>query len=790
MARRSSARLRGRNSSTPKRVSLSHDAQPQTPRTAPVKLASLNESDEMPGAFPSSASPPPRLAVTGVKQRTVEAPLNFNSATPTNATPIKPTEEEMHPKQHQQSTAKPLEEARWLGFSNMKPQTEPPKQINKLANLQDTPTKATSGVGSSKVSFGFNREQSLELSPAAKRIMEETREEAAKIREQMVASGEAAQGGAEMAMRKIATPKSRKGRFSDVHKAEFNKMDSIASHHSVRHWPLNISVATPGQKSSQKAVPEESPMKSLKRKQSRADLDEPDRYPQHDSAAHKTRQPVPAVDSQLPRPTSTNNPFSPTKRLKSGAGDYTRRLHSQMSTPQRSIGQLNYPDLSNLASPTQASLARTPSLKETSKIPGPALVRSPSKPALRQQTVDSPRSPTPLLARSPSKAALFERAPTEAAKTSTASPLLLRSPTKPTTSKKATICDSEEPRSPDKEAPLLARSPLKISTVKNVESSSNDNSTQANQSSNTPLLHRSPTKVPSLLSKTDGTTPTKMFENGILGRFQLLRSSPMKSILRSPQRLYSNDPAKVAAGTHLDTPPKLTAETKQSGSVQKRVDFTSSTKARYERVQSELSSTPSRGVASPSPGKQPQNAMPSVATFAPYPTIPVGDNDVVVTPQKRCQTVVPGDFTFKAGEHSITFRQSPNAPVSAAGSKRRSTIRHVSAEPILTQAAGQKRKLDFSKGISDVDEEKAGLGGSDKENQEEESERPAKRLKKATTPELPSVPSSKPVAKHAPVKRPTLGVKPKKSEAGPKEKKPSMISKARLAALSQPKRRT
>ena len=44
----------------------------------------------------------------------------------------------------------------------------------------------------------------------------------------MIASGEAGQEGTDVSARRIATPKSRKGRFSDAHKAEFSKMDSIA----------------------------------------------------------------------------------------------------------------------------------------------------------------------------------------------------------------------------------------------------------------------------------------------------------------------------------------------------------------------------------------------------------------------------------------------------------------------------------------------------------------------------------------------------------------------------------
>jgi hypothetical protein len=637
--------------------------------------------------------------------------------------------------------------------------------------------------------------------------MEETREEAAKIREQMIASGEAGQEGKDVSARRIATPKSRKGRYSDAHKAEFNKMDSIASHHSVKHMepagPLNIGVTTPGQKSVQKNLLEGSPIKSLKRKQSGADLDEPDRYPKH-NLPHSTSKPVAVpVASQFPRPMSMTNlaptkpdGASPSKRMKPTIPEELpreravgqRSLPSTPQTTKTAPHQPHYPDFSSLASPTQASLARSASVK--SKIPGPSLVRSPSKSTLQHHSTDNLKPSTPLLARSPSKAALFEHAAIEIPKT-TASPLLMRCPTKPTISKKSPD-DQNDKGGPDvRYPPLLARSPLKASVAKKPESAIDDQ-LQAT-SSPTPLLHRSPAKMIMSASTTvdqTGGTPVKGSGNSLLGRFQLLRSSPMKSILRSPHRLYSNDPAKVAAGTHLATPPKPGPAAAQAGTIQKHVDFSSSTKARYERAQSELSTTPSKSASrSPSPKEQVGSAEPSKPTFAAYPTLPSGNNEVVVTPQKRRQTAVPGDFTFKAGEHSISFGLSPNAPASTASSKRPSTIRHVSAEPeLLVQTTGsKKRKFEYENAIAAGEDENE-TSVSDKEN-EIESERPAKRFKKST-PELPAVPTSKPAAKPTVTKRPTLGVKPKKGDKDGKEKKPSVISKARLAALSQPKRRT
>jgi hypothetical protein len=354
----------------------------------------------------------------------------------------------------------------------------------------------------------------------------------------------------------------------------------------------------------------------------------------------------------------------------------------------------------------------------------------------------------------------------------------LRSPTKASIWKKSPDEGADNKESKANETPLLARSPLKVSVVKRVESTVDDHMKATSWT--TPLLQRSPAKMSMAApANDDGTsgTPNKGTEKGLTGRFQLLRSSPMKSILRSPQRLYSDDPAKVAAGTHLATPPKFVPEKGMpAASAQKRVDFSSSTKARYERAQSELSSTPSKG-PTPSPAQRAEDSKPAQPVLAAYPTLPSIDNETVVTPQKRRQTAVPGDFTFKAGQHNIFFGQSPNAPT--ASIKRASTIRHVSAEPeLLVQVTGsKKRKFEYENAIVGSEDE------NDKEN--EESDRPSKRMKRSVS----ESPAAKTAAKPTSTKRPTLGVKPKKGDKDAKEKKPSVISRARLAALSQPKRR-
>lgn len=918
MARRST-RLSSRSSSTPKRVSLSHDAPTKTPKTAPVKLSALDENDEMPGAFPRSASPADRGTPSAAPKATAKMPVQFNHKTPEKTTPLRPASDEMHPAHHHQSTAKPLDEARWLGFANMAPHTEPPKQASKLATLQATPTRTSNvrpDVTSSQYQFTFHREHSLELSPEAKKLMYEKREEAVRIREQMTAAGEDRDDVETAVARKIATPKGKSSRFSQAHLDQFQKMDSIAGHASAFR-------ATPSWKKPSPAEPEkqnkalQSASKSLKRSPSKAQLDEPDRGIAHSLPRNPSKPMLSATGSSLPHATSSKSLIpppesretSPAKRVKRFPVDdatITRPWSSgsdqkQPATPSSMKQQPSYPDLTSLASPTQASLARAVSVKsaKSSKIPGPGLAHSPSKSKLTQDQQHSGVSAsTPLLARSPAKVSPVKQPgvniTSQSHNTEPQSPLLVRCPLKAPLFKKqqhaaddyteaagtsllarsplkVSITKREDgtgagiaPAQQASKEPLLTRSPMKMSVNKIADGSGSGdgrNSTQ-DETSNKAPLSRSPMKlsvqkpaditgsketstcvapaskhVPANAAwdnlSTAAETPSKPANKSLMDRFNFLRSSPVKSILRSPQRLYSDDPAKVAAGTHLATPPKKRASemnkklaaAAKTAPVRKHVDFTSSTKARYERAQSEINNTPSKETV-PASVDAAQASMPLIAQ---YPTLPPGDTDLSITPQKRRQTIAPGDFTFRAGPDGIVFGTSPNAPASLTSKRRPSTIRHVSAEPTFPASTAKKRKFQFENDKAahednnapapvttskkrkfefeneQTTEADASGAVSDKENADAadgEDGRPAKRVKQS----VPMLEKK--------TKRPTLGVRPKgevkgsrsasvgnndgsakaagaytKSNHAMKEKKSGTISQARLAALAQPKRR-
>ena len=919
MARRST-RLSSRKSSTPKRVSLSHDV-PKTPKTAPVKLDALSENDEMPGAFPQSASPPERRTPSAAPKQGVKVPVHFDESTPKQASSLKPTSDEMHPAHHHHSTAKPLDEARWLGFANMAPHTEPPKQSSRIATLQGTPTRVSNtqaNVASPQYQFTFQREHSLELSPEAKKLMFEKRGEAARIREQMMAAGEGYEAVEAAVARKIATPKGKSGRFSQAHLDQFQKMDSIAGHASAFRANPTWKKPSPAEQETHKKVLTPA-AKSLKRSPSKARLDEADQVTAPTLTRSPSKPTLSMAGSSLPRATSFKDlhasgeaqSSSPAKRVKRFQGDdatITRPSSSgsdarQPGTPSPVKHQPVYPDLTSHASPTQSSLARATSVGSTklSKIPGP-LAHSPSKSKLVETHHGNAGPSTPLLARSPSKVAMttqaFNAGPQAETPSKTASPLLGRTPVKGSLFKKQVGFTEKEtghpeeqllsrspmkmsvnenaakPKSKDPESnqpekdPLLARSPMKMSVSKSADAIGEKAQEQDEKTKNPPLFSRSPMKmsvaklpdaeersqtasstaqsVPTAQTTQQASvsvgaastaTPTKSSNKRLMDRFTFLRSSPMKSILRSPQRLYSDDPAKVAAGTHLATPPKKTATemnkklaaVAKTAPTRKHVDFTSSTKARYERAQSEATSTPSKETTPTSEAATDKTQALPKPIFAQYPSLPTEDHGLAITPQKRRQTVTPGDFTFRAGPDGIVFGTSPNAPASMAGTKRPSTIRHVSAEPTLqnTTNTTKKRKFEFEndkvthedKSVpapattskkrkfefenEQVAENEAVGTMSDKENEQKKDEeasdeRPAKRVK-------PSAPS--PEKK---TRRPTLGVRPKgemkgasaksagaagtatKSSTGAgaaKDKKPATISQARLAALAQPKRR-
>ncbi|KAL1641250.1 hypothetical protein SLS58_006152 [Diplodia intermedia] len=358
--RRQSSRLR----STPQRcgnTSVGEDvASPAV--VATPKMPSLEKVDEQ----PETTSPKQAATPTTSSDRTASNVPKIAVHTPTSKTQIQPSGIEMHPAHHHHSTAKPLDEARWLGFLDMGAATEPVKKgASKIPITQATPTKpqqtmATTNFSTPEFKFRFRR-PSLDLSPEAKKLMEESRKEAEKIRAQMSANPEkfGIEKNEDIA-RRMATPTSKTSRFSAAHMAEFKKMDSIANHPSAL-------------RANRKRL--EPAATAVKRSPSKAELDKQER------TNGRTPRTKSAVDL---RKADSDGNTSPAKRLRRNKEDDASATRENGEGPKPVAQKSATRSLTHLTTPTKASLARSQSvktLKKTSYIP--TLARSPSAQALK-----------------------------------------------------------------------------------------------------------------------------------------------------------------------------------------------------------------------------------------------------------------------------------------------------------------------------------------------------------------------------------------------------------------------
>jgi hypothetical protein len=318
------------------------------------------------------------------------------SRTPINRTPIKPAGPEMHPAHHHASTAKPLDEARWLGFQALGAQTAPPKTS---VVIQDTPTKTpghattTAARVESSPDFrfrfkspfaGFSKPMKKDeqgLSPSTRSLIREVKDGETSIASRALFGATGFSSKADVSPeRKKAEPKGKMSRFSDVHMQHFKKMDSIANHASAfRADPSRFKpvITQPLKKSPSKpdlAKPEPS---KLKRTQSKMDItDSSSKIPP--TPLKRTQSKMDMTGSSLPRSQSTvrlvpaeANPSA--KRVKRTETDdaATSRPISRdgpaptraAPTPARKItSQTALPRVaSRLMTPTRSSIARSQS---------------------------------------------------------------------------------------------------------------------------------------------------------------------------------------------------------------------------------------------------------------------------------------------------------------------------------------------------------------------------------------------------------------------------------------------
>ncbi|KAF1919112.1 hypothetical protein BDU57DRAFT_130259 [Ampelomyces quisqualis] len=445
MARRS-ARLLKQSTPTRETSARSNDDDSWMTADSPphAVLPSLPEMPDLPDPSvktpqkPAVAERKPALKLTHatstptiVKSKSSQSLLPTKaSRTPTNRTPIKPAGQEMHPAHHHASTAKVLDEARWLGFQALGAHTAPSKVT---ATNPGTPSKtpvptsaaATARIESSpdfrfrfKSPFaGFSKiskQDEKALSPSTCNLLKEVNGGEAPGGSRALFGATHFSSKADVSPeRKKAEPKGKMARFSDVHMQQFKKMDSIANHASAfradrtRFKPV---VAQPLKKSPSKPDLVKPEVGKLKRTQSKMDMtDSGSKIPP--SPLKRTHSKADLAGSSLPRsqstvrlvasardsrPASRDGPVDinpAAKRVKRTDIDdaATTRPMSRdgkagsaapaAPTPARKItSQTALPRLaSRLMTPTKSSMARSQSvktLKSASMIPSAA--KSPS----------------------------------------------------------------------------------------------------------------------------------------------------------------------------------------------------------------------------------------------------------------------------------------------------------------------------------------------------------------------------------------------------------------------------
>lgn len=227
-------------------------------------------------------------------------------------------------------------------------------------------------------------------------MLDEIRDQAAKIKADLVAQREA-EGGANIGDRTFAKPKGRVGRYSAAHIAEFKKMDSIEGHASAwraqegRFTPIKSLKRTPSkanldgtptsqrsigiQRSPVKSGPEETPNSrpkpSLKRKSSAANLD---------SSSHEAPKRHNGSNTPAKFSTATREPvMSAAKRVRQRQEDdaATTRPKAIESSPAKSSSIF-----SRLATPKKTPVAPSTIAAKSATRPTVSLVQSPSKPSI------------------------------------------------------------------------------------------------------------------------------------------------------------------------------------------------------------------------------------------------------------------------------------------------------------------------------------------------------------------------------------------------------------------------
>ncbi|KAF2029308.1 hypothetical protein EK21DRAFT_67932 [Setomelanomma holmii] len=545
------------------------------------------------------------------------------SRTPNNRTPIKPAGEEMHPAHHHASTAKVLDEARWLGFQALGAHTAPPKSITAnqatpsktpvpasatdLARLESSPDfrfrfkSPFAGFGGP----GTPKRSDQTLSPSTRNLVKEVKGGDTPSGSRTLFGATEFSSKADVAPeRKKAEPKGKMARFSDVHMQQFKKMDSIANHASAfRADPTRFKpvVGQPLKKSPSKADLEKPEASKLKRTQSKMDLAEPTQAPA--SALKRIQSQMDLTGSSLPRSQSTVRLVPPSR----DGGPMSRDGPADGNPAAKRVKRTEADDAA-----TTRPMSRDGSAAPTTTIPARKITSQTALPRLAARLM------------TPTKASM---ARSQSAKTLKTTSMI----------------------------PSLNKSPSKSNLF-------------------------SPTNIAQAMR--DGARESMRQASHNLQR--------VRSILRTPSRKFSDDPAKVAAGTHMSPPPTVNIEKAlpappATAPVKKQVIFSSSTLQRA--AENELGK-------SPSPMKfRAGSELPTGAVIYPslggvqYPELAQDPESPTASPSRRLT------FGGEAANHPRSFSFESGKAVNF-GPSSVGTIRMVRKSDASSLAEGKKRKLD------------------------------------------------------------------------------------------------
>ena len=474
---------------------------------------------------------------------------------------------------------------------------------------------------------------------------------------------------------------------------------------------------------------------------------------------------------------------SPTRKMAKPKGKVSRFSDAHMAEFKKMDSIANHPsawraDLRRLKETTKP-LKRSPSKADLDKPEtNPFATSAPSVASVDVGVFDADITPSKRVkinryddasskkvVHSPSKASLFstpKSVPAERRKTGL--PRSLSSLMSPT---KASIARSQSVK------------PLKTAIM--IQSPARSNSTKSLRSPFTPRT-KITTTVPNPVSPTPIRVTTFIQDSPVKAPTKLMTSfqaadpnitPKIKSILRRPYRLYSNDPAKIAAGTHLATPPhrNLTTNTipytaPPAAKHQKRVDFTSSALAKAARDETKAASFETEAVR--------------------YPSL---DNALDSQWSTISSSPIPGSFTFQVGT-PVVFGPLAGSPTiravrescGGAGEGVAGVAESASVSGGVGATSAPKRKRAAFLAAARVEK------FNEKENRysdgdEADDERPAKRMKRA-----PAVSPRADEEKRSPLKllKKRAGGRLPVANGG---KGSSGLTVARLNMLAMPKRR-